>query len=232
MEFIAVDNRENSGVLATLYSEKNYCGESQDMGLGIYNEEQLVIDGIASVKLRANAALTAYESSTKEGAYKFFHEDVPDIRAQLPFAPKFYALLKYVGIFDSDKLVGTLTPGRHETSSLREKGAARLVIPEGLRLTLWNEVGESISDRKTFESGDIEPDESFFAYKYATVTISVSSDEADAIGLTDMELANVSGGCLAHACAAQACALDTSIVQACGAQACGLNIIPIMPVGP
>ena len=232
MEFVAIENRENSGIIATLYSEKDYGGESQDMGLGIYNEEQFVIGSVASVKLRPNAAITAYESSTKEGTYKFFYKDVPDVRAELAFTPKFYALLKYVGIFDSDKLVGTFTPGHYETSSLREKGAARLVVPEGLRLALWSEEDDSTADRRTFDSGDIELDESFFAYKHITVTISLSCDEAAAMGLTDMELANVSGGCVAQVCAAQACAVDASIVQACSAQACVVNIIPGMPVGP
>jgi hypothetical protein len=221
MKFVALDEHVSKKPLITFYSGKNYTGESQELPVGLYNLHQLTIGAPQSLKLAKQATYMAVEKADGTGARMTATEDVPDISAILSFTPAVFGIASNVEAYNADnELVATLLAGGYPVSTLREKGARKLVVPEGLIVRF----SSGDSDAKSFKDGEVALDEGLL--KFSDLSVILMWDQS--ADLSDVELAMVAGG--KGACGAKVC--GAAVGGACGAQVCGAALIPGLPVSP
>lgn len=228
MKYIIEGDNVGKRPLGTFYSGPDYTGESQELGQGLYSLRQLSIGEPQSLRLAKNATLLAAETADGGGSKKYIAEDVPDIAA-LGFKPMFFTLMGSVAAYRGDEQVAVLSPGGYGVQALRERGADRLVVPEGLVVRFSD--GEDGGDARSFGEGEVAFDGELS--KFPDLSVLTYWDRAV---LSDAELAAVVGGkepfCLVKNCAAAACGLDLCPLDVCAAKACGLNVLPMLPLSP
>lgn len=76
MQIIQANGLENLKGLCTLYTEKDYQGETQVLYAGQYNREQIVLKTIGSIKLEENVKVTFYAESGCTGQSAYIDRDV------------------------------------------------------------------------------------------------------------------------------------------------------------
>ena len=222
MEFIVQGEKFEKRPLATFYSGKNYTGELQELGHGLYNYRQLTIGEPKSLKLEKNVTFLAVEKADGGGGKEQSTESVPDLSA-LDFKPSLFALVSNIAAYKGDEQVALLNPGGYDVSALKERGVERLVVPEGLIARFAD--GEDIERAKSFKEGEVVFDEELL--KFSNLFVLVMWDNSE---LSEAELAMVAGGGKAQACGVAACGTDVCGVEACGPKACGVNILPVIPI--
>jgi hypothetical protein len=220
MEFIVRGEKFEKRPLATFYNGKNYTGESQTLGHGLYNYRQLSIGEPQSLKLEKDATFLAVEKADGSGAKNFSTADLADLAA-LGFKPSLFTLVSKIAAYKGDEQVALLNPGGYDVSALKERGADRLEVPEGLIARFSN--GENDPGMKSFKSGKVAFDDELS--KFSNLYVLVMWDNSE---LSEAELAMIAGGGKS-ACGAAVCATDIC-TDACGALACAVNVIPILPV--
>jgi hypothetical protein len=227
MEFIVLDEGFKKKPIATFYRDKNFGGDEQELGSGLYNKQQFTIGEPRSVKLAPNVSFMAFERSDGTGRNITVTKDLPDIAEAMPFAPALFALTCNVGAYSGETLAATLSPGGYDTALLREKSIDRIEVPEGLIVRFANGDGEE--GAKSFNEGEVAVGGDLL--EFSNMHVLHVQNNAD---LSDAELAMVAGGkgAGAKACAARACAAEMGIVDACPAKACAVNVLPVMPVSP
>ena len=223
MEFIVQGEKFKKRPLATLYSEKNYAGESQELGHGLYNYRQLTIGEPQSIKLEKNVTFLVVEKADGSGPKRQSSDSVPDLSV-MDIKPSLFVIVSNIAAYKGDEQVALLNPGGYDVSILRERGVDRLVIPDGLIARFAN--GEDDKGAKSFKEGEVVFDDELSKLSNLFVLVMWNNSE-----LSEAELAMVAGGkCAAQACGGYACAADINPVDVCGAKACAVNILPAMPV--
>lgn len=227
MKYIIEGENFEKRPLGTLYSGRDYTGESQELGQGLYNVRQLSIGEPRSLRLEKNATLLAAEETDGGGAKKFVAEDTPDFSA-LGFKPQLFALVGSVSAYRGDEQVALLSPGGYGLAVLRERGADRLAVPEGLIVRFSGGADKKDEESaRSFGEGEVALGEALS--KFSELSVLTPWEGA---ALSDEELAAVTGGkgCIVKWCGAAACGYDLCPVDLCPARACGINIVPMVPL--
>ena len=225
MEFIVQGEKFEKRSLATFYSGKNYTGDSQELGHGLYNYRQLTMGEPQSLKLEKSATFVGVEKADGSGMKYLSTESIPDL-SEMSFKPSLFTLVSNIAAYKGDEQVALLNPGGYDISVLKERGVDRLAVPEGLIARFAN--GEDDKGARSFKNSEVAFDDQLS--KFSNLFVLVMWDNSE---LSEAELAMVAGGkCPVHACGGQACGADLCGTDLCAAKACGANVIPGIPVSP
>ena len=232
MKYVVL-NDKNPSILATLFEGIDYSGESQDLPIGSYGKDQLIINKISSIKLQEHATFIIFENADGSGESLMLNESIADLQDSLTFSPQACVLFSHVSFYKNDILEKTLFIGKYPIEDL--SNFDNFVIPESLDVFICTKDTET-GERQALSTG-----------KHSISELSSAngdSIEINLIGivqtrdgdkeLTSEELLMAVGGteeltgCGANACPAQACAANTCPAQACPANACVVNVIPVI----
>jgi hypothetical protein len=236
MKFVVLNQGKEMRSLATFYETPDFKGDEQSFPMGRYSLEQFRIGKAASVKLKENAVLLAYENSDKTGKFAVLHGEVPDLDAVLTFKPSILSITRCVSGFKDGKLTDYLIPGVYDSNVLQRFD--EFEIPEDAKMVFWSGESDEPDEGHTssYEAGRVEIDENMEKFdKFAIVLVGnkeLADQAEEASKLSDDILQAVAGGCMAVMCGAQICGADICPAQTCPAQVCGLNVFPFLPIGP
>jgi hypothetical protein len=221
MEFIVQGEKFEKRTLGTFYSGKNYTGESQELGQGLYNYRQLTIGNPQSMKLAEHATFLAVEKADGTGVKIQSADSLPDL-SSLQFVPALFTLVSNIAAYKGSEQVAVLNPGGYDLTALTERGADRLVIPEGLIARFGD--GEDDPNAKSFKEGETALTGELL--KFSRVFVLVMWNQTE---LSEAELAMVAGGGK-DVCGGKVCAANISPADVCGAKVCAVAVLPLLPV--